>query len=160
MVEEFASSNFAGISKNKESGKWKYSTPYSKSILNSITNRSLFDLARSLGWETERELIPWSRVVSGEFDEVLAVGTAVICTPIGEIHRQSPLKGKEEEADPWCLNESQFGASSSVETEIIQISGGEKWEGSHLLYDGLKRIQRGEDKDRKSWKWMWPEEGL
>eukprot|EP00415_Alexandrium_ostenfeldii_P000644 UN0644 len=78
FVEEFNSSNFIAISGNK------YLTPESSSILPSVTNRCLAELAKDIGLEVEKrpiELIP----EVGSFDEVGAVGTAVVVTPIKSI---------------------------------------------------------------------------
>lgn len=77
-VEEFGTSNFAAIAKD-ENGKPKYITPLSSSILPSVTNRSLLELAfYKFGWKVERRKIKWSEVLEKKFDEVAACGTAVV----------------------------------------------------------------------------------
>merc|ERR1712039_1118957 len=79
-VEEFNSSNFVAII-----GK-KYVTPESGSILPSITNKCLIQFAKDMGLEVERRPIAFDDEV-GTFDEVGAVGTAVVVTPVGSITR-------------------------------------------------------------------------
>ncbi len=80
-VEEFGSSNFVAITKDG-----KYITPDSKSVLPSVTNDGLRQVARDLGITVEQRKIDFVK----EFDtfaEVAACGTAVVITPISEIVR-------------------------------------------------------------------------
>ncbi|KNC86470.1 branched-chain amino acid aminotransferase [Sphaeroforma arctica JP610] len=84
-VEEFATSNFVGISACGQ----KYLTPCSASILASITNKSLEALASDLGLSVERRPILIEEVK--EFSEVGAVGTAVVCSPISQIVYKSSV---------------------------------------------------------------------
>ncbi|TPX38253.1 branched-chain-amino-acid transaminase [Synchytrium microbalum] len=96
-VEEFSTSNFAALTKPDSDGKRVYVTPKSHSILPSVTNRSLLELAeKHFGWKTERRVVEWDEVRMGLFDEVAACGTAVVITPIGEIHREMPTGGKRK----------------------------------------------------------------
>ena len=80
FVEEFGTSNFIGITKD-----YKYITPQSKSVLPSITNKSLQQLAQDLGLEVQVRDIPYAEIK--ELKEVGACGTAVVLTPISEIVR-------------------------------------------------------------------------
>lgn len=80
-IEEFNTSNFVAITKDNV-----YVTPDSKSVLESITNKCLEDLARDLGLTVERRPIDFEAEVQN-FKEVGAVGTAVIITPIASITR-------------------------------------------------------------------------
>lgn len=82
-VEEFSTSNFAAISADGST----YVTPKSESILPSITNIMLRQLASDRGLKVEERPIPWSEVPS--FSQVAACGTAVIVTPIKSITRNS-----------------------------------------------------------------------
>ncbi len=77
-IEEFGTSNFIGI---KPDGT--YVTPESPSILESVTNKSLLELARDLGLTTERRRIHKDELA--DFSEVGACGTAVVVTPVGRI---------------------------------------------------------------------------
>jgi branched-chain amino acid aminotransferase len=79
-VEEFATSNFAGISKTGA-----YVTPDSKSVLPSVTNMSLKQCAKDLGIKVECRPVPYSEIK--RFEAVAALGTAVVITPVWEITR-------------------------------------------------------------------------
>lgn len=61
----------------------KYITPASDSILPSITNMSLMQLAQDMGLEVERRRIPVEEIA--DFTEAAACGTAAVCSPVGEI---------------------------------------------------------------------------
>ncbi|CAE8621125.1 unnamed protein product, partial [Polarella glacialis] len=80
-VEEFNTSNFVAITKSNV-----YLTPDSCSVLGSVTNKCLEDLARDMGLTVERRPIDFEAEVD-TFTEVGAVGTAVIITPIESIAR-------------------------------------------------------------------------
>ncbi len=80
QVEEFSTSNFIGI---KADGT--YVTPDSKSVLPSVTNKSLKEVAADLGWRVECRPVPYEEIK--EFSEVAACGTAVVVTPVWEITR-------------------------------------------------------------------------
>jgi branched-chain amino acid aminotransferase len=76
-IDECGPANFFGIKDNT------YVTPKSESILNSITNMSLIEIARSLGMKTERRQIPVEELAS--FAETGACGTAAVISPIARI---------------------------------------------------------------------------
>lgn len=76
-IDEFGTSNFIGIKGNT------YVTPQSGSILPSITNDSLGMIARDMGMTVEKRPIPVDEL--NEFDEVGAVGTAAVITPVNKI---------------------------------------------------------------------------
>jgi len=77
-IDEFGTSNFIGIT-----GDQRYLTPDSPSILPSITNDALRQLAADSGLSVSREPIPVSRLE--QFVEVGACGTAAIITPIASV---------------------------------------------------------------------------
>ena len=79
-VEEFATSNFAGITKDG-----KYVTPDSCSVLPSVTNMSLKQCAADLGIKVECRPVPYTEIK--KFKAVAALGTAVVITPVWEITR-------------------------------------------------------------------------
>jgi branched-chain amino acid aminotransferase len=116
-VDEFGTSNFIGISGNK------YLTPASKSILPSITNNSLSIIAKDMGMDIVKRQIKISEVK--KFDEVGAVGTAAVVTPICLIRYKGKdfVFGDEDKAGPVITN----------------------------LYNRLTRIQTGEDPDKFGW---------
>lgn len=77
-VEEFGTSNFIAITRDG-----RYVTPDSTSILPSVTNDSLQQLARDAGMPVEVRRVPFAEVP--RFAEVAACGTAVVITPVNEI---------------------------------------------------------------------------
>jgi branched-chain amino acid aminotransferase len=76
-IDECGPANFYGIKNNT------YITPKSESILPSITNKSLLQLAGTLGIKTERRRVPVGELA--EFSEAGACGTAAVISPIGKI---------------------------------------------------------------------------
>lgn len=76
-IDECGPANFFAIKGNK------YITPQSESILPSITNKSLQQLAIDAGLEVERRKIRVEELA--EVDEAAACGTAAVATPIAEI---------------------------------------------------------------------------
>jgi len=76
-IDECGPANFFGIKDNT------YITPKSESILNSITNKSLIEVAGSLGIRAERRRVPVEELSS--FTEAGACGTAAVISPIGKI---------------------------------------------------------------------------
>jgi len=79
-VEEFATSNFLAITKDG-----RYVTPNSRSILPSVTNNTLKQIARDLGMPVEERPVLFEELAS--FAEIGACGTAVVVTPVCEIVR-------------------------------------------------------------------------
>lgn len=116
FIDEFGTSNFIAIKGNS------YITPDSKMVLPSITNKSLMTIAADQGMTVERRGIELTEVK--EFDAVGAVGTAVVLTPVAEIHT-----GKE----------------------IISIGDGTVHPTLHQLYDKITNIQRGITEDTYNW---------
>ncbi|QFQ13791.1 branched-chain amino acid aminotransferase [Pseudoprevotella muciniphila] len=76
-IDECGAANFFGIKNNT------YVTPESTSILPSITNMSMQQLAIDLGMKVERRQIPEDELET--FEEAGAVGTAAVISPIGKI---------------------------------------------------------------------------
>ena len=79
-VDEFATSNFFGI---KPDGT--YVTPNSHSVLPSVTNNTLRQIAVDIGMPVETRPIPYEELET--FAEIGACGTAVVVTPVSEIWR-------------------------------------------------------------------------
>lgn len=76
-IDECGAANFFGIKDGK------YITPKSSSILPSITNKSLQQLAKDMGLEVEVRPIPEEELAT--FDEAGACGTAAVISPIRKI---------------------------------------------------------------------------
>ena len=73
-VDECGAANFFGIKNNT------YVTPQSSSILPSITNKSLMQIAEDLGLKVERRPIPVEELET--FEEAGACGTAAVISPV------------------------------------------------------------------------------
>lgn len=76
-LDECGPANFFAIKDGK------YITPASESILPSITNRSLQQLARDMGIDVEARHITVDELA--EVQEAAACGTAAVASPVGEI---------------------------------------------------------------------------
>jgi len=121
-IDECGPANFFAIKGNS------YITPDSTSILPSITNKSLIDLAKEMGMNIEKRHVPVEELAN--FDEVGACGTAAVISPIKKIvDRQT---GKVYE---YCKD----GKVGPV---------------SQKLYDRLLGIQTGEEKDKFGWNYI------
>jgi branched-chain amino acid aminotransferase len=119
FIDECGPANFFGIKNNT------YITPKSESILNSITNMSLIEIAEGMGMKTERRMIPVSELSS--FKEVGACGTAAVISPIAKIF--DPAENKTYEYCKGC-----------VPGEITM-----------KLYNKLISIQYGDEADSFGW---------
>lgn len=118
-LDECGPANFFAIKGDK------YITPASESILPSITNMSLKQLAKDLGLTVEARHIPVEELE--EVDEAAACGTAAVASPIGEIDDLDTDKkyiiAKDGKPGPWTTK----------------------------LYNALRAIQLGEAPDTHNW---------
>lgn len=118
-LDECGAANFFGIKDNT------YVTPASESILPSITNKSLRQVAEDLGLKVEPRHIPLEELDT--FEEAGACGTAAVISPIYRVDDLDTGKhydfGSATEAGPW----------------------------SKKLYDALRAIQYGEAPDTHNW---------
>lgn len=118
-IDECGAANFFGIKGNT------YVTPESSSILPSITNRSLQQLALDMGLAVECRPIPEDELST--FDEAGACGTAAVISPIRRI--DDPEKGRS----------------------YIFSQDGEPGPVSRKLYTKLRNIQYGIEPDTHGW---------
>lgn len=116
FIDEFGTSNFLAITKDKE-----YITPESPSVLPSVTNRSLMQVAEDLGYKVTRR--PIRRSELADLAEVAACGTAVVLTPVGRIFEDDKVY--------------EYG------TEIGPVL--------KQLYDEMTGIQYGTRPDKHGW---------
>jgi len=116
-IDEFSTSNFIAIAGNK------YITPKSSSILPSITNDSLAIMSADMGMTVEKRQIDVEELIN--FDEVGAVGTAAVITPICSINYK-------DRVFKYCNDESVGPVSKK-------------------LYENLIKIQVGENEDKFGW---------
>jgi len=77
-LDECGPANFFAIKDGK------YITPASESILPSITNMSLQQIARDLGIDVECRHVPLEELA--EVQEAAACGTAAVASPVAEVH--------------------------------------------------------------------------
>ena len=96
-IEEFGAANFFGIKQDK------YVTPKSPSILPSITNMSLRQLAADSGLTVEEREVPIEELST--FEEVGACGTAAVISPVSKIFDMQTNKVYEygEEVGPVLM---------------------------------------------------------
>jgi len=104
-IDEFSTSGFIGIKKDGE--LVTLVVPDSKCVIDSVTSDSVLEIARSLGWKTEKRSIKYEELPS--FSEVLAAGTAAALVPIKSITRKSRdetfsyIEATSEEPGPFCI---------------------------------------------------------
>ena len=115
-MDECGAANFFGI-KNTT-----YVTPKSTSILPSITNKSLMQLAEDMGLTVERRPIPEEELAT--FEEAGACGTAAVISPIERIDdletKQSFVFSKDGKPGPICtkLYNKLRGIQYGIEEDI------------------------------------------
>jgi len=112
-IDECGPANFFGIRDNI------YITPKSESILNSITNMSLIEIAGSLGMKTERRQVPVEELSS--FVEAGACGTAAVISPIGKIF--DPEKNKIYE---YCKDGKPGSETMKLYNKLTSIQNGDE----------------------------------
>ncbi len=118
-IDECGPANFFGIKNNS------YITPESTSILPSITNKSLMQLAKDMGMKVEQRRVPVEELAT--FEEAGACGTAAVISPISRIDDLDENKTyvfcKDESPGPVC----------------------------EKLYHKLRAIQYGDEPDPYGW---------
>jgi len=112
-IDECGPANFYGIKGDK------YITPKSNSILNSITNMSLIDIAASMGMKTERRRIPVGELST--FSETGACGTAAVITPIAKI--VDPDKNMTYE---YCSDGKPGPVTMKLYNKLVAIQNGDE----------------------------------
>jgi branched-chain amino acid aminotransferase len=112
-IDECGPANFFGIRDNT------YVTPKSESILNSITNMSLLEIAKSMGMKTERRPVPVEELAS--FVETGACGTAAVISPIAKIF--DPEKNKIYE---YCKDGKPAPESLKLYKKLTSIQNGDE----------------------------------
>ncbi len=118
LIEEFGTSNFVAISKDGS-----YVTPDSKTILQSITNKSLRELAESKGLKVEHRKVKLQEII--DFTSIGACGTAVVYSPLSSITYRGERVWTSESQKP-----------SAIMSDLVK---------------GYKQIQRGEAEDHLGW---------
>ncbi|MDR2885297.1 MAG: branched-chain amino acid aminotransferase [Rikenellaceae bacterium] len=118
-IDECGAANFFAIRDGA------YITPQSPSVLPSINNMSLMQIAADLGLKVERRPVAFSELAT--FEEAGSCGTAAVISPVGQIFDPASDRtytfGDPAKAGPWCTK----------------------------LYDALRAIQLGEAPDTHNW---------
>ena len=118
-IDECGPANFFGIKGNS------YITPASGSILPSITNKSLMELAEKMGLTVERRPVLCEEIAT--LDEAAECGTAAVVTPIAQIddidENKQYIISKDGNVGPVC----------------------------EKLYNKLRAIQYGDEPDEFGW---------
>lgn len=112
-IDECGPANFFGIKGNA------YITPKSESILKSITNMSLMEVAGTLGIKTERRQVPVEEL--SEFSEAGACGTAAVISPIGKI--VDPEKNMIYE---YCKDGKPGPITMKLYNKLVSIQNGDE----------------------------------
>ncbi|MBG0860363.1 MAG: branched-chain amino acid aminotransferase [Bacteroidales bacterium] len=112
-IDECGPANFFGIKENS------YITPKSESILKSITNMSLMEIARSVGMKTERRQVPVEELST--FEEAGACGTAAVISPIGKIF--DPENNKIYE---YCRDDKPGTLTMKLYNKLVAIQYGDE----------------------------------
>lgn len=118
-LDECGPANFFAIKDGK------YITPASESILPSITNKSLMQLARDMGIPVEERHIAVEELA--DMQEAAACGTAAVASPIGEI----------DDLDTGV--------------KYVIARDGQPGPVTTALYNKLRAIQLGEEPDAHGW---------
>lgn len=118
-IDECGPANFFVIKDNT------YVTPESHSILPSITNKSLYELAKDSGLKVERRPIMLEELDS--FDEAGACGTAAVISPVGRI-------------DDVDTGKSYVFSKDGKPGKVCE-----------MLYNRLRAIQYGDEADKFGW---------
>ncbi|WP_165020959.1 branched-chain amino acid aminotransferase [Dysgonomonas sp. ZJ279] len=118
-LDECGPANFFGIKNNT------YITPLSSSVLPSITNKSLMQLAQDMGMKVEQRQVPEEELST--FEEAGQVGTAAVISPILRVD-------DIDENKSYVI--SKDGNAGPIST---------------LLYNKLKGIQLGDEEDTHGW---------
>ena len=125
-VDEFGSSNFFGIKDGN-----KYVTPLSDSVLPSITNLTLQEVAADFGMTVFRRPVPLEELA--EFEEAGGCGTAVVITPMSHIDIKPVL------AEPVVTRTFRYEPDGEVGPVCTK------------LYKQITGIQFGEIEDSHGW---------
>jgi len=119
-VDEFGTSNFLAITKDGT-----YVTSQSSSILPSITNKSLMEIAAKLGIKVERRPVAVAELP--QFAEVAACGTAVVITPVGRIFDGDKVYEYSQEIGPMLkklydeMTGIQFGERPDLLNYMVEL---------------------------------------
>ena len=112
FIDEAGPANFFGIKDNT------YITPSSHSILPSITNKALQDIARDMGMKVEIRPVPVEELET--FEEVGACGTAAVISPVNIIVDEESGRTYQ-----FCKNNEPGAVSKKLYEHLTGIQTGD-----------------------------------
>ncbi|RAH64974.1 branched-chain amino acid aminotransferase [Aspergillus aculeatinus CBS 121060] len=128
-VDEFSTSAFIGVKKDKADGTVTLVQPDSNNAIDSVTAASVLEIGqRLLGYKSERRRVPYEEI--REFDEVIACGTAAALVPI----RSITMRSKNDKFTFQSGGDANNGGEVCVK-----------------LLQTLKGIQNGKVEDKFGW---------
>jgi branched-chain amino acid aminotransferase len=111
-IDEIGAANFFGIKGNT------YITPKSSSILVSITNKSIMQLAKDMGMKIEQRPLLLDEIET--FDEVGACGTAAVISPI-----ETVFDIEKEKEYRFCKDGKAGPISTTLYNKLVGIQYGD-----------------------------------
>ncbi|OOF95844.1 hypothetical protein ASPCADRAFT_207182 [Aspergillus carbonarius ITEM 5010] len=132
MVDEFSTSAFIGVKRDKDGGGITLVQPDSPNVIDSVTAASVLEIGeRMLGYKVEKRTVRYEEI--GEFREVIAAGTAAALVPVRSISMKS-------RGDRWEFEcGGTEGGGGPVCVELLRL---------------LQGIQTGEVADTFGWNWV------
>lgn len=128
-VDEFSTSAFIGVKKDKQGVTLVQ--PDSQSVIDSVTARSVCEIGeRMFGYRVEKRRVGYEEI--GDFDEVIAAGTAAALVPIQSITMRS-------RGDRFEFDGGTDGQGGDVCVKLLRT---------------LKGIQNGGIEDRFGWNYL------
>jgi len=123
-IDEFSTSGFIGV--KKEGENITLVVPDSKNVIASVTSDSVLEIAKSLGWKTEKRSIKYEELPS--FSEVMAAGTAAALVPIRSITRNSRSETSsyiaEDSEEPGPVYEKLLKTLKGIQAGTIKDTFG------------------------------------
>lgn len=109
FIDESGPANFFAITKEGQ-----YITPQSRSILPSITNKSLIDLGQEMGLNPQRRPIAVEEIF--DFAEAGCCGTAAVITPVGSITYRERKATYCPDGEPGPISTQLYRKLQAIQT--------------------------------------------
>lgn len=130
-VDEFSTSAFVGVRKAREDGQVTLVQPDSRNVIDSVTAASVCEIGERLfGYRAEKRRVPYNEI--GDFDEVMAAGTAAALVPIRSVTMKS-------RGDRFEFDDGREGQGGEVCANLLRA---------------LKGIQNGSIQDPFGWNYV------
>ena len=130
-IDEFSTSAFIGVKKDKASGQVTLVQPDSRNVIDSVTAASVCEIGERLfGFKAEKRRVVYAEIQ--DFDEVAAAGTAAALVPI----RSITMRSKD---DRFEFDAGKDGQGGDVCVQLLRT---------------LKGIQNGSIEDSFGWNYL------